>query len=120
MAAPLVSEGLSRASAEHQAARLAAHVYGTLGFRGNEKDYYDPRNSLLSNVVERRMGIPITLAIVYCEIARRAGIPAHGVGFQGTSWSGSSGRVAGRAALEPSSSIPSTAAARSTRPRSPA
>jgi regulator of sirC expression with transglutaminase-like and TPR domain len=83
MAAPLVAEGLSRATAEHQAARLSAHVYGTLGFHGNEKDYYDPRNSLLSDVVERRMGIPITLAIVYCEIARRAGIPAHGVGFPG-------------------------------------
>jgi regulator of sirC expression with transglutaminase-like and TPR domain len=83
MAAPLVSEGLSHATAEHQAARLAAHVYGTLGFRGNEKDYYDPRNSLLSDVVERRMGIPITLAIVYCEIARRAGVPAFGVGFPG-------------------------------------
>jgi regulator of sirC expression with transglutaminase-like and TPR domain len=83
MAAPLVSEGLSHATAEHQAARLAAHVYGTLGFRGNEKDYYDPRNSLLSDVVERKMGIPITLAIIYCEIARRAGVPAHGVGFPG-------------------------------------
>ena len=83
MAAPLVAEGLSRATAEHQAARLAAHIYGSLGFHGNEKDYYDPRNSLLSDVVERRMGIPITLAIVYCEIARRAGVPAHGVGFPG-------------------------------------
>ncbi len=83
MAAPLVGEGLSRATAEHQAARLSAHVYGALGFHGNEKDYYDPRNSLLSDVVERRMGIPITLAIIYCEIARRAGIPAHGVGFPG-------------------------------------
>jgi len=83
MALPLVSEGLARATTEHQAARLSAHIYGTLGFRGNEKEYYDPRNSLLSDVVERRMGIPITLAIVYCEIARRAGIPAHGVGFPG-------------------------------------
>jgi regulator of sirC expression with transglutaminase-like and TPR domain len=83
MAAPLLNEGLSRATAEHQAARLAAHIYGTLGFHGNEKDYYDPRNSLLSDVVERRMGIPITLAIVYCEIARRAGVPAYGVGFPG-------------------------------------
>lgn len=83
MAMPLASEGLSHATAEHQAARLAAHVYGTLGFHGNEKDYYDPRNSLLSDVVERRMGIPITLAIIYCEIARRAGIPAYGVGFPG-------------------------------------
>jgi regulator of sirC expression with transglutaminase-like and TPR domain len=83
MAAPLVAEGLARAGAEHQAARVAAHIYGTLGFRGNEKDYYDPKNSLLSDVIERRMGIPITLAIVYCEIARRAGVPAHGVGFPG-------------------------------------
>jgi regulator of sirC expression with transglutaminase-like and TPR domain len=83
MAAPLVAEGLSRATAEHQAVRLAAHIYGALGFRGNEKDYYDPRNSLLSDVVARRMGIPITLAIVYCEIARRAGVPANGVGFPG-------------------------------------
>jgi len=83
MAAPLVGEGLSRATPEHQAARLSAHIYGTLGFRGNEKDYYDPRNSLLSDVVERKMGIPITLAIIYCEIARRAGVPANGVGFPG-------------------------------------
>jgi regulator of sirC expression with transglutaminase-like and TPR domain len=83
MAAPLVAEGLGRAGAEHQAARLAAHVYGKLGFHGNEKDYYDPRNSLLSDVLARRMGIPITLAIVYCEIARRAGVPANGVGFPG-------------------------------------
>jgi regulator of sirC expression with transglutaminase-like and TPR domain len=83
MAAPLAGEGLSHATAEHQAARLAAHIFGTLGFRGNEKDYYDPRNSLLSDVIERRMGIPITLAIVYCEIARRVGVPAHGVGFPG-------------------------------------
>ncbi len=83
LAAPLVREGLSSASPEHQAARLSAHIYGTLGFHGNEKEYYDPRNSLLSDVVERRMGIPITLAIVYCEIARRAGVPAHGVGFPG-------------------------------------
>jgi regulator of sirC expression with transglutaminase-like and TPR domain len=83
MAAPLASEGLSHATTEHQAARLSAHIYGTLGFHGNEKEYYDPRNSLLSDVVERKMGIPITLAIIYCEIARRAGIPAHGVGFPG-------------------------------------
>ncbi len=83
MAAPLVREELAQATAEHQAARLAAHIYGTLGFRGNEKDYYDPRNSLLSDVVERKTGIPITLAIIYCEIARRAGIPAYGVGFPG-------------------------------------
>ena len=83
LAAPLVHEDLAHESAEHQAARLAAHIFGTLGFRGNEKDYYDPRNSLLADVLERRMGIPITLAIIYCEIARRVGVPASGVGFPG-------------------------------------
>jgi regulator of sirC expression with transglutaminase-like and TPR domain len=83
MAAPLARSGLGRMTAEEQAGQIGAHVYATLGFRGNEKDYYDPRNSLLSDVVERRLGIPITLAIVYCEIAKRLGVPAHGVGFPG-------------------------------------
>jgi regulator of sirC expression with transglutaminase-like and TPR domain len=83
LAAPLLGEGLSQAPAEDQAARLAAHLYGTLGFRGNEKDYYDPKNSLITDVLDRRMGIPITLAILYCEVARRLGVPAHGVGFPG-------------------------------------
>src|SRR5579862_7838642 len=83
LASPLRGDELAMASAERQAARLSSHLYGTLGFRGNEKDYYDPRNSLLSDVLDRRMGIPITLAIVYCEVARRLGVPAHGVGFPG-------------------------------------
>jgi regulator of sirC expression with transglutaminase-like and TPR domain len=83
LAAPLTGEGLARAPAEEQAARLAAHLYGTLGFRGNDKEYYDPRNSLISDVLERRLGIPISLAILYCEIAQRLGVPARGVGFPG-------------------------------------
>jgi regulator of sirC expression with transglutaminase-like and TPR domain len=83
IAAPLASEGLARMAAQEQVARLSAHLYGTLGFRGNEKDYYDPRNSLINEVLDRRMGIPITLAIVYCEVAHRLGIPASGVGFPG-------------------------------------
>jgi regulator of sirC expression with transglutaminase-like and TPR domain len=87
LAAPLLreegGEGLVRLSVEEQAARLSGHVFGTLGFRGNEKDYYDPRNSLLPDVLERRLGIPISLALVYCEVAKRAGVPAHGIGFPG-------------------------------------
>jgi len=83
LASPLRGDELAIASAERQAARLSSHLYGTLGFRGNEKDYYDPRNSLISDVLDRRMGIPITLAIVYCEVARRLGVPASGVGFPG-------------------------------------
>ena len=82
-AAPLVPENLAQASTEEQGARLAAHLFGTLGFRGNEKEYYDPRNSLLPDVVDRRLGIPISLAVVYCEVAKRLGIPARGVGFPG-------------------------------------
>ena len=53
------------------------------GFRGNEKDYYDPRNSFLSQVLDRRVGIPITLALVWIEVGRRAGIRLEGVGFPG-------------------------------------
>ena len=83
LAAPLVPLGLAHQPAEVQAAKLGAHLFGTLGFRGNEKEYYDPRNSLLPDVLERRLGIPISLAVVYCEVARRVGVPAYGVGFPG-------------------------------------
>lgn len=54
-----------------------------LGFHGNTEDYYDVRNSLLPDVLERRTGIPITLTLVWCEIARRAGVFARGVSFPG-------------------------------------
>jgi regulator of sirC expression with transglutaminase-like and TPR domain len=57
--------------------------FGDLGFRGNREDYYDPRNSYLNEVIDRRTGIPITLSTVYCEVARRIGLSAHGVGFPG-------------------------------------
>ena len=83
MAAPLFRLRLEEKTPVEQANLLGEHLYGTLGFRGNEADYYDPRNSLLSDVLERRVGIPITLAIVYCEVARRVGVLAHGVGFPG-------------------------------------
>jgi len=53
------------------------------GFRGNTRDYYDPRNSFLNDVLDRRTGIPITLATVYMEVARRAGIAIDGVGLPG-------------------------------------
>lgn len=83
LAAPLFAARLEGHPAEEQAAALNAHVYGALGFHGNEAEYYDPRNSLLSDVLSRKTGIPLTLAIVYCEIARRVGVPARGVGFPG-------------------------------------
>lgn len=83
LAAPLVARGLSGRPLRAQAEELARHVYERCGFKGNESDYYDPRNSLISDVLERRLGIPITLAVVYCEVARRAGVLARGVSFPG-------------------------------------
>jgi len=53
------------------------------GFKGNRDNYYDPANSYLNHVLDRRTGIPITLAVVYTEIGQRLGIPVFGVGFPG-------------------------------------
>jgi len=83
LAAPLFAARLEQHPAEEQARALNEHIYGTMGFHGNESEYYDPKNSLLSDVLQRKMGIPLTLAIVYCEVARRVGVPARGVGFPG-------------------------------------
>jgi regulator of sirC expression with transglutaminase-like and TPR domain len=83
MAAPLAARGLATLAPEEQAAAVSSHLYEHLGFRGNEQDYYDPKNSLLPNVLDRKLGIPITLALVYCEVARRAGVRARGVSFPG-------------------------------------
>ncbi|MGH9353002.1 MAG: SirB1 family protein [Terriglobia bacterium] len=52
-------------------------------FRGNEKDYDDPRNSFLNDVLNRKMGIPITLSLIYVELGKRHGLPVAGVGFPG-------------------------------------
>lgn len=52
-------------------------------FSGNEAEYDDPRNSFLNDVLDRKKGIPITLSVVYLEIARRHGLPVSGVGFPG-------------------------------------
>lgn len=83
LAAPLANRGLSTLSPEAQADALSAHLFDDLGFRGNEQEYYDPRNSLLPDVLDRKLGIPITLALVYCEVARRVGVNARGVSFPG-------------------------------------
>ncbi len=85
LAAPLADRGIASLAPEEQARALSAYLYDELGFRGNEQDYYDPKNSLLPDVLGRRLGIPITLALVYCEVARRAGVRARGVSFPGHS-----------------------------------
>jgi regulator of sirC expression with transglutaminase-like and TPR domain len=62
---------------------LARTLFGELGFRGNVTDYYNPRNSFLAEVLDRRVGIPITLSVLYVEVARRVGVAARGVSFPG-------------------------------------
>jgi regulator of sirC expression with transglutaminase-like and TPR domain len=62
---------------------LNHYLFQELGFRGNTEQYYDARNSYLNEVIERRTGIPITLSIVYIEVARRAGLAVEGVGLPG-------------------------------------
>lgn len=62
---------------------LNRYLFVELGFRGNCEDYYDPRNSFLNDVLERRLGIPLTLSIVYLEVGRRIGLSLAGVAFPG-------------------------------------
>ena len=53
------------------------------GFRGNAEAYYDPRNSFLNDVLDRRTGVPLTLSLLYLEVGCRLGLPLHGVNFPG-------------------------------------
>jgi regulator of sirC expression with transglutaminase-like and TPR domain len=62
---------------------LNRYLFDELGFRANRDDYYDPRNSFLNDVLERKLGIPLTLAIIYMEIGRHIGLPLQGVSFPG-------------------------------------
>jgi regulator of sirC expression with transglutaminase-like and TPR domain len=62
---------------------LRRHLFGELGFRGDTDDYYNPRNSLLDDVLLRRRGIPITLSVVLIETGRRLGVDLVGVGMPG-------------------------------------
>lgn len=60
---------------------LNRYLFEELSFSGNAGDYYDPRNSFLNDVIDRRLGIPITLAVLYIEVGRRIGLPLEGVSF---------------------------------------
>ena len=67
----------------HKLRLLNRYFFGELGFAGNLNDYYDPDNSYLQRVIERRRGIPISLAILYMEIGQQIGLPVRGVSFPG-------------------------------------
>jgi regulator of sirC expression with transglutaminase-like and TPR domain len=62
---------------------LNDYLFGELRFVGNDVQYEDPRNSFLNEVIDRRTGIPITLALIYMEVARRAGVHVEGINFPG-------------------------------------
>ncbi len=68
---------------EDKVIALNAYMFGELGFEGNVDAYYDPRNSYLNEVIDRRTGIPISLSILYMELGRRIGLPLEGVSFPG-------------------------------------
>lgn len=78
---------IERSRRDEPAIFRLGHVHAVLfdqeGFVGNAGDYYDERNSFLNEVVERKVGIPITLSILFLRVARLAGLDAHGVGLPG-------------------------------------
>jgi regulator of sirC expression with transglutaminase-like and TPR domain len=74
-----VAERVPLATAES----VAALLFDEIGLRGNEDDYTDPRNSFLDQVLDRRLGIPISLAVVMMEVGRRAGVVIEGIGMPG-------------------------------------
>lgn len=75
---------------------LNIQLFGEEGLAGNESEYYDPRNSFLNEVLDRKRGIPITLSVIYLEVGRRLGLPLAGVGFPGhflVKYSGADGEL---------------------------
>jgi regulator of sirC expression with transglutaminase-like and TPR domain len=71
------------ASAKQIIDAINRYLFKDLGYRGNIDDYYDPRNSYLNDVMDRRLGIPITLSLIFIEIAKRLGLKTQGVSFPG-------------------------------------
>ncbi|CAL8473116.1 MULTISPECIES: SirB1 family protein [Caballeronia] len=71
------------ASVEHKVDALNRYFFRELGFSSNLNDYYDPDNSHLNVVLRRRRGIPISLAVIYLEMAEQLGLPVRGVSFPG-------------------------------------
>ena len=83
MAAAIRARGGSDVGGREAVAEINRQLFEVEGFRGNERDYYDPRNSYLNEVLDRKLGIPITLSVVYLEVGRRVGLPVLGVGLPG-------------------------------------
>lgn len=73
----------AHADDEARARALLDFLFDELGFQGDERTYHDPRNSYLNEVIARRTGIPITLAVLLMAVGRRAGLEIEGIGFPG-------------------------------------
>jgi regulator of sirC expression with transglutaminase-like and TPR domain len=83
LAAKVRSRLRSRPTASETTSLLTRVLFDEEGLRGNRDDYYDPRNSFLNDVLDRKLGVPITLSVVYMEVARRVGFATAGVGMPG-------------------------------------
>ena len=83
LAATLKARLPADAGQVHKLRLLNRYFFGELGFAGNANDYYDPDNSYLPKVLERRRGIPISLAVLFMEIGQQIGLPLRGVSFPG-------------------------------------
>ena len=83
LGAPLAPVAGAGARSLHEGVLAVSERFTGLGFHGNTDDYYDPKNSLLPDVLAKKRGIPITLSIVWCAMARSAGLVARGVAFPG-------------------------------------
>jgi regulator of sirC expression with transglutaminase-like and TPR domain len=67
----------------HTIASINVVLFQQEGFAGNQSEFYDPRNSYLNDVLDRKLGIPISLSVIYMEVAQRVGLPVFGVGLPG-------------------------------------
>ena len=73
----------TRVSGEETVKTLGRYLFTEQGFRGNTKNYYEPENSYLNRVIDRRTGIPISLSVFYLLIGKRLNLPVHGIGMPG-------------------------------------
>ena len=78
-----LAEGAPSGAGADAPAALAHHLFVELGFTGNRDHYTDPENSYLDAVLDRRLGIPITLSVLMMEVGRRLDVPLRGVGMPG-------------------------------------
>jgi len=83
LALPIAPRDLAGMPTDEAAGIITRYLFDDLGFRGNEDQYGDPRNSYLNDVLDRRLGIPISLALVLLAVTRRVGMVANGISFPG-------------------------------------